>query len=256
MILCHFYLSSKNLLDIKIIIQHGRAILENFSLLFLSCLFCAAIIDIYLIISFEIIKDIKPEHLRVFNSIYYSLSLFGFTNSVDSNISNKLKQNNELFNKYILIQFFGNIIIKSYDIIFFYYFYRKNTSIEVERRNLIYISYWAILSFNLIFSTLFGFNYIRFYRKNFYDNFLFVFSLIVFYLIILFVTCLSRKGFKNIFSAYYTFENLHENSDTFDDRNKLLMFMIITIDLFSTFVFISIVQYFFNKNSQKKIKQN
>ena len=256
MVLCHFYLTSKNIMDIKIIIQHGRAILENFSLLFLSCLFCTVIINLYMIISFCIMRDVKPEHLRILNVIYYSLSIFGFTNAVDNNIVNNLKQNNELFHKYIFIQFIGNIIIKSYDIIFFYYLYRKNSHIEEDKRNVIYISYCAILCFNQIFTSLFGFNFIRFYRKSFYDNFLFTLTIIIFFVIILIVTCLTRQGMKTMFSVYYTFENLLENSDTFDDRNKLIMFLIIIIDLISSFIFTIIVQYFFNKNSQKKINEN
>ena len=47
-------------------------------------------------------------------------------------------------------------------------------------------------------------------------------------------------------------------SDTFDDRNKLMMFIIIIIDLISTFLFIIVTQYIFNKkaeNSLQKIKK-
>ena len=139
---------------------------------------------------------------------------------------------------------------------FFYYLYRKNSHIEEDKRNVIYISYCSILCFNQIFTSLFGFNFIRFYRKSFYDNFFFTLTLIIFFFIILIVTCLTKQGMKTMFSVYYTFENLLENSDTFDDRNKLIMFLIIVIDLFSSFMFTIIVQYFFNKNSQKKINEN
>ena len=255
MMLFHFYLESQDLMNVKTIIEHGRVILENIFLLFISCLFCTAIIDLYMGFSFYTILDVKPEHLRIFNIFFYTLSLFGFSNSVDDKVKSNLMQNNQLFWKYIVIQFIGNIIIKTFDIWMFFYLYRKNPNIEEKQRNTILISYYAILSFNQIFTTLFGFNFIRFYRKDFYENFWFCLSLMVFFFIILIVIFFSGLGFQNVLTSYYSFENLQDKSDTFDDRNKLIMFMIVVIDLCSTILFISITQYFFNKKS-KKVEYN
>ena len=254
MMLYHFYLPSQNLINIKSIIELGRVILENFFLLFISCLFCTSIIDLYMAFSFYIIMDVKPEHLRIFNIILYTLSLFGFTNSGDNNINCYLKQNNKLFWKFIIIQFIGNLIIKVYDIIIFFLLYKKNKDIEENRRDSIFITYFAILSMNQIFTTLFGFNYIRFYRKSFFDNFWFFISLMFFSFLSVIITCISRQGFKTIISPFFLFEELEEKSDTFDDRNKLVMLMIIIIDLFSTFLFITITQYYFNKKSKESLK--
>ena len=86
-------------------------------------------------------------------------------------------------------------------------------------------------------------------------SFWFCLSLMVFFFIILIVIFFSGLGFQNVLTSYYTFENLQDKSDTFDDRNKLIMFMIIVIDLCSTVLFISITQYFFNKKS-KKVEYN
>ena len=128
-----------------------------------------------MIISFFIISNVKSEHLRIFDVILYSLSIIGFTNSSDGQKKGILAQNNKLFWKYGLILLLGNIIIiKVIDIILFFNLYRENSNIETGRRNIIVISYYAILSFNIIYTTLFGFNYIRFYRKSFYNNFLFL----------------------------------------------------------------------------------
>jgi magnesium-transporting ATPase (P-type) len=259
MILSHFYLPSKNLIHIKTIIEHGRVILENFMLLFFSCLFCTTIINIYMSMSFYILLEIKPEILRTLNLIFYFLCLFGFTSSVDNNANNSLMRNSQFFWKYIIVHIIGNIIIKTYDVIIFCYIYRKNSEIEENRRNDIYISYFSILSFNQIFTTLFGFNFIRFYRRSIVDNFLFTFSLIIFFFLILVLSCLSRIGLFEEITHYYSFERMKIKSDTFDDRNKLVMFIIILIDLFSTFLFILVTQYIFNKkadNSLHKIKKN
>ena len=259
MILSHFYLPLKNLIHIKTIIEHGRVILENFMLLFFSCLFCTAIINIYMSMSFYILLEIKPEILRTLNLIFYFLCLFGFTSSVDNNANNSLMRNSQFFWKYIIVHIIGNIIIKTYDVIIFCYIYRKNSEIEENRRNDIYISYFSILSFNQIFTTLFGFNFIRFYRRSIVDNFLFTFSLIIFFFLILVLSCLSRIGLFEEITHYYSFERMKIKSDTFDDRNKLVMFIIILIDLFSTFLFILVTQYIFNKkadNSLHKIKKN
>lgn len=258
MILSHFYLSSKNLINIKTIIEHGRVILENFMLLFFSCLFCTTIINIYMSLSFYVLMEIKPEILRTLNLIFYILCLFGFTSSVDKNASNFMMRNSQFFWKYIIVHIIGNIVIKTYDVIIFCYIYRKNSNVEENRRNSIFISYFSILSFNQIFTTLFGFNFIRFYRRSIIDNFLFTFAVILFFFLILLVTCLSRIGFLELVTRYYSFERMKMKSDTFDDRNKLMMFIIIIIDLISTFLFIIVTQFIFNKkaeNSHQKIKK-
>ena len=253
MMLCHFYLPSQNISDIKTIIEQGRVILENFYLLFISCLFCTSIIDFYMGVSFYLIMDVKPEHLRVFNTFFYGLSLLGFTNNADNNENFYLKQKNKLFWKFIIVQFIGNFIIKSYDVMLFFLLYRKNKNIEENKRDIIFISYSAILTFNQILTTIFGFNYISFYRQKFYDNFIFCVSMFIFIIFSIVTSGLSRNGYHSGVIDFYTFEELQEKSDTFDDRNKFLMFIIIFIDLFSTITFISISQYYFNKISKKSL---
>ena len=259
MVLSHFYLSSKNLINIKSIIEHGRVVLENFMLLFFSCIFCTTIINIYMSLSFYILMEVKPEILRTLNLIFYILCLFGFTSSVDKNASNILMRNNQFFWKYIIVHIIGNIVIKTYDIIIFCNLYRRNSDVEENRRDSVYISYFAILSFNQIFTTLFGFNFIRFYRRSIVDNFMFTFSLVIFFFLILIISCLSRIGLMETVSRYYSFERMKTKSDTFDDRNKLMMFIIIVIDLISTIIFIVVTQYIFNKkadSSLHKIKKS
>ena len=255
MILCHFYLSPHNLMNIKTIIGYGRVIIENIFLLLISCVFCTAIINMYMILCFYILLNIKPQQLRIFNLIFYGLSFFGFTNSADNDININLMKNNQLFWKYIMIQIVGNIIIKGYDIILFFCLYRKNSCIEESKRDEIFTSYFTILSCNQIFTTLFGFNYITFYRKKILDNYLFSIVLIAFFYIFLIVTCISRAGNNMSLVENFIFENLQEKSDTFDDRNKIIMFLIIIIDMLSTILFVTFTQYIFNKKSDETIKK-
>ena len=47
------------------------------------------------------------------------------------------------------------------------------------------------------------------------------------------------------------FENSQKNSDTFDDRNKILAIVIMVFDMFCTIIFVFISQYFYNKNLDK-----
>ena len=260
MILCHFYLSPHNLMNIKAIIGYGRVVLENIFLLLISCVFCTGIINMYMILSFYILLKITPSQLTLFNLIYYSLSFLGFTNSADNNININLKKNNKLFWKYIIIQIVGNIIIKGYDIVLFFFLYRKNSYIEDNKRNEIFTSYFSILSCNQIFTTIFGFNYITFYRKKILDNYIFCIALILVFYSFLIITCLSRTGFNFLILQFFYFEDLQEKSDTFDDRNKLIMFLIIIIDMVSTILFITFTQYFFNKKidetNKKEIKED
>ena len=259
MILCHFYLPSKNLMKVKDLIEHSRCIVENNFLLYFSSLFCTTIIETFIGYSFIKSRDVNPGLLRIINIFYYFLSLFGFTNSVDNNTNNNLKKNTHLFPKYIIVHIIGNVIIKAYAIAFFFYLYRENTLIEEYRRNNIYSSYFAILSMNLIYTTSFGFTFVRFYRNSIIDNYFFIFTLIVFMILILINTCLSKIGLATPFTRFFSFENLKTKSDTFDDRNKLIMFGIIALDLASTIIFIIIIQIIFNKKADdnvKKIKQN
>ena len=256
MMLCHFYLSSKNIMNVKTIIKHGRVILENFFLLFISCIFCTSIINLYMAFSYYILLEIRPSSLAIFNLNFFILSLLGFTSSIDDNSYNYLMQNNQLFWKYIISHIIGNVIIKGYDVIIFSILYRKNSKIEENRRNRIYISYFSILALNLIFTTLFGFNFIRFYRRNIYDNFWLCIAFIIFFLMILIITCLSRTGFATGLTRFFTFENLKSIGDTFDDRNKLMMFIIIAVDLASCILYISLLQYYFNKKAEEVSKKN
>ena len=255
MLLCHFYLSSKNLMKVKDLIEHSRAVVENNFLLYFSSLFCTTIIEIFIGYSFIKSRDVDPALLRIINIFYYFLSLFGFTNSVDNNRNNNLKKSSHLFVKYIVVHIVGNIVIKTLSMGLFFALYRENSLIEEYRRNKITSSYFAILTMNLIFTTLIGFNFVRFYRKSIIDNYLFLFSLIVFMTLILINTCLSKVGLATMFTQYFSFENLKSKSDTFDDRNKLIMFGIIGFDLASTIIFIIIIQFIFNKAADNYVKK-
>jgi magnesium-transporting ATPase (P-type) len=255
MILCHFYLPSKNLMKVKDLIEHSRAIVENNFLLYFSSLFCTTIIEIYIGYSFLKSRDVNPDLLRIINIFYYFLSLFGFTNSVDNNSNNNLKKNSHLFVIYIIVHFIGNLIIKTLSMGFFFSFYRENSLIEEYRRNNINSSYFAILTMNLIFTTLIGFNFVRFYRNSIIDNYMFLLTLIVFMCLILINTCLSKIGLATFITKFFSFENLKSKSDTFDDRNKLLMFVIIAFDLASTLIFIIIIQFIFNKKADSNVKK-
>ena len=115
-ILSHFYFQSHDLTYVKTIIEHGKIILENIFLLFISCLFCTSIIDVYMTISFYLTMNVKVEHLRMFNAIFYSLAIFGFANPADNDIKSIFMQDNKLFWKFIILQFIGNIFIKSFEI--------------------------------------------------------------------------------------------------------------------------------------------
>ena len=203
LILCHFYLPSKNLMKVKDLIEHSRAVVENNFLLYFSSLFCTTIIETFIGYSFIKSKDVNPGLLRIINIFFYFLSLFGFTNSVDNSSNNNLKRNSHLFPRYIIVHIIGNAIIKTYAIAFFFYLYRENSLIEESRRNIIYSSYYAILTMNLIFTTLFGFNFVRFYRKSIIDNYMFLFTLIVFMILILINTCLSKVGLATLFTQYF-----------------------------------------------------
>ena len=255
MILCHFYLPTKNLLSVKTLIEYSKAVVENNFLLYFSSLFCTTIIETFIGYSFIKSKDVEPGLLRIINIFFYFLSLFGFTNSVDNSSNNILKKNNHLFARYIIVHIIGNVIIKTYSIILFFYLYRGNSLIEESKRNNIFSSYFAILSMNLVFTTLFGFNFVRFYRNNIIENYMFIFTLIIFMMLILINTCLSKIGLSSFFTQYFAFENLKSKSDTFDDRNKLSMFGIIFLDLASSIIFILVTQYIFNKKAKNYIKK-
>ena len=109
---------------------------------------------------------------------------------------------------------------------------------------------------NLIFTTLIGFNFVRFYRNSIIDNYMFLLTLIVFMCLILINTCLSKIGLATFITKFFSFENLKSKSDTFDDRNKLIMFGIIIFDLTSTLIFIIIIQFIFNKTADNNVKKN
>ena len=74
-------------------------------------------------------------------------------------------------------------------------------------------------------------------------------------ILILINTCLSKVGLATLFTQYFSFENLKSKSDTFDDRNKLVMFGIIALDLSSTIIFIIVIQFIFNRKADNNVKK-
>ena len=186
---------------------------------------------------------------------YLLLSVTGFTGRPDVNIEPEpLVRNKKLFNIHYLTQILGLVFIKLIFIYFASKFYITNKLIKVTDIDKIFSTYYFILCTELIFSTSFTVNYISFYRKNILSNTFFILFII---LLLSYFICLITLNSSNlrfdIFNLSY-FEYFEYIIDSFDDRNRLIYFIICLIDFFVTFLYARINYIIFNKIAKNQLK--
>ena len=134
--------------------------------------------------------------------------------------------------------------------------YSTNHLLEKADINKIFGTYYFILCTEMIFSTSFAINYISFYRKNILSN---TFYMLFIVLLISYFICLITLNSSNlrfdVFDLSY-FEYFEYLIDAFDDRNRLIYFIICLFDFVSTFLFARTIYFIFNNISKSQLKKN
>ena len=255
-ILCHFYTLESSILCIKKIILEGRISYENIYLLRISSIFCTLIINSYILTCFIRHIDVIIGQLNLLEICFLILSVTGFTGKPEIIIEPEpLIRVKKLFELHYIIQIFGLLILKLICIYIASRFYNTNRLLDIDSIDKIFVTYYFILCIELIFSTSFTINYISFYRKNILSNtFLMFFIVILMAYFIMLITLNSSNLRVDIFNLSY-FEYFEYLIDSFDDRNRLMLFIICLGDFVLAFIYSRITYLIFNHLARKKLNK-
>ncbi len=251
-ILCHFYTKDADIICIKKIIMEGRIIDENLSLLKISSYFCTIIINSYIITCFIRNNDVIIGQLNVLETIFLLLSVLTFIGKPDNNLTlHPLLKNHKLFKLHYFIQITGIFLIKLLTIYFASRLYQQNKGLAEDKVDKIFITYYFILSIELIFSVIFSFNCISFSRKSIMSNILYIIFILLLVLYFIDLISLNSSNYNTDFFHITYFENYQKLIDSFDDENRINLFFVCLIDFSVSFSFSYITYFIFNKISQK-----
>ena len=102
----------------------------------------------------------------------------------------------------------------------------------------------------LIFSSVFVYNYNSFNRKNVFDNYVYLTFILIFFLYLALILTLNSSNYKTDIFEITTFEFSEYLIDSFSDRNKLITFCVSLFDFSFSFAYSRFIYYIFDKISK------
>ena len=256
-ILCHYYSSLSNLLFVKTIIREGRAIIENYLLMGISCSIYTLIINSYILCCFMRKRDIIQGQLNFLEVAFLLLSSSAFISKADKKEgTNLLRQNRKLYIWHNVFQIGGLIILKALGIYFFAKIFKTNDFIELKEQDSIYATFYFIFCIEQLFSTIFVLNLICFYRKAWGFNTYFIIISLIILLYFVIVLTLNNSNYNiDIFNILY-FEFFENLVDAYDENNKIECFYICLIDFVANTLYSKVIYIVFDYLSKKKSDNN
>ena len=255
-ILCHFYPTDGSLFCIAKIIRYGRVIYENIYLLGISSFLCALNIVITMILLYyHKIRFISYE-LDFMSCNYFILSIIAFSVKPDITIESCLLFHNpSLMKFFFMIISFANLLINSGFTALVLKYYSKNKEKSEEEEKSILGTYIYFLCYNQILSMIFAINSINFYRISHRNNFLFWILMIILIFFVSFIFCVFGYNIHPLIHTYLDFEYNPKNVDTFDDRNKLIIFAMFLGNILAFYLFVLLMYYLFSKKAESDYKK-
>ena len=251
-ILSHFYSNNSGFSFIKNIILEGKAIHENIIFLKMASIFCTMVINSYILCCFFSHIDIMIGQLNLLEIILIIFLISAFTTKTNNKFKkNPFINNKKIFNCFYSIQIIGLFIIKLACIYLFCSHYFKGPLENRELNSQIFCTFYFSLCLELLFSSVFIFNYNSFYRKFFWENRFFLFFTLIFLLYLIILLALNSSNFRlDLFNITY-FEYLIKFLDTYSDRNKMLSFHIYILDFGFSYLYSRIIYYIFYAITRK-----
>ena len=248
-ILCHFCADKLGISTLKNIICEGKAIYENIIFLKIASIFSTMVINSFILCCFICHIDVTIGQLNLLEISLIIFSISAFTSKTNNKLGNiPFINNSKFFICFYITQIIGLFLIKLFIIYIFCYYHHNAPSEEDYRVNArIFCTFFLILCMELIFSSIFIFNYNSFFRKNFTENKLLINYIIIFFLYLSILISLNSSNYRiDIFNVTY-FEYLKDMIDSYSDRNKILIFNVFVIDFGVSFIFSRIIYYIFER---------
>jgi magnesium-transporting ATPase (P-type) len=249
--LCHFNPIDGSLFCIEKIIRYGRVIYENIYLLGVSNLLSSLIIIFYILVLFINKIDISETDLDFLSCLVFALSILAFVAKPDLTINSS-----PLFNNPFLCKVFFMLIVISFIIItlgygfLFMHLFSRNEEYEIEMQDKLFQTYSQSLTYSQLVSIFISLNSINFYRTSNKNNFFFWGFIIIMIITLTFIYCICGYSFHPL--NFLSFEYSSKNVDTFDDKNKLVCFLLYIANGLTYYFFVCILLAIFNKIAQNE----
>ena len=249
MILCHFYSSKKDIISLKKIITIGRLLYENSILLEIVSFSCAISINFFILgcimrnISIKSLSFSKNQ-LRFLDLEFLILEMFSFAG--EPREKDNIIKSKRLLNIYYVIQLSASLIFKLISIYLLEYLYKDDKELDSEERHHEYICSFFILCIEFIINSIFIFNHIAFYREPPFSNITLAVSSLVILIYVIILICFNSSNFNIDFLGLTKFAFSENLIDTYSDKNKMWLTVIICFDFAGSFLFCSIFYIVFD----------
>ena len=255
-ILCHFNPIDGSLFCIEKIIRYGRVVYENIYLLGVCSLLYAVIIIIYLLTLSIYELDIQDSKLDLMNCSFFIFSVISFSAKLDNSIkSSPLFHNILLYKRFFMIISISNMIINiGFEFIFIKVFI-NNIELDPLLEKKILGTYCYFFCYFQLLGMIYSINSIHFYRISFASNFIFFIIMFFLLLILAFIYCICEYSLNPILYNILYFEYNSKNVDTFDDKNKLLSFIIYISNAITYYLCVFIFFKIFDKKAKSEVEK-
>jgi len=254
-ILSHFYMKETGILCIKYLILQGKSIHENIIFLKISSIFCTMVIISYILCCFICHIDIMIGQLNLLEISLLIFSVGGFTGRHKAYLKKTPFTNNpKSFTRFYIILTIGLFFIK---IVSIYLLCRniENTEVSKEeyRKNArIFCTFYFLLCMELIFSSVFVFNYNSFNRRSLFENYFYLFFILIFFLYLSLLLTLNSSNYNTDIFRITLFEYSDDLIDSFSDRNKFVTIYVYIFDFCLSFIYSRIIYYIYDKLAKYK----
>ena len=130
-----------------------------------------------------------------------------------------------------------------------------NTELPLEeyaKNSKIFCTFYFILSMELIFSSVFVYNYNSFNRRNLFENYIYLIFILIFFLYLALLLTLNSSNYNTDIFQISLFEYSDNLIDSFSDRNKMVTFFVSLFDFSFSFIYSRIIYNIFVKLSKYK----
>ena len=187
----------------------------------------------------------------------FILYIVSFITKPDVTIkTSPLFNNPSLYKIFFIIISISNIIFNAAYGSLFLKMYTRNKEIESEIENNIFKTYCHIFCYSQIIGLILTMNSINFYRISYQNNYIFWIIMIIVFVVISFIYCICGYSFHPILYDILPFEYSSKNVDTFDDKNKLICYVIFFSNMFTFYIYTYILFSIFNIKARKEYEKN
>ena len=117
---------------------------------------------------------------------------------------------------------------------------------EFTKNAKIFCTFYFLLCMEFIFSSVFVFNYNSFNRRNLFENYFYLFFILIFFLYLSILLTLNSSNYNTDLFQITLFEFSEDLLDSVSDRNKFVTFYVYLFDFSFSFIYSRIIYYIFD----------